>query len=135
MPTQSHCSLSKAVTPLDGKPGFANSDGIKDFALDEKAARGEFVLSGNASLRKRPSAISTPRFAQRFGAPASGEAPILPLILKDKVAAFVYADGGTGAEWSLDAGAWDFLVLSTGAWLEVNSLRKQAQKEPAEITA
>jgi hypothetical protein len=53
---------------------------------------------------------------------------MLPLILKDKVAALLYADGGTDAAVGLlDAGALELLVLSTGAWLEVNSLRKQAQ--------
>jgi hypothetical protein len=31
----------------------------------------------------------------------------------------------------LDAGSLELLVLSTSAWLEVNSLRKQAQKEPS----
>jgi hypothetical protein len=49
------------------------------------------------------------------------------LILKDKVAALVYADSGTDAAGSLDAGSLELLVLSTSAWLEVNSLRKQAQ--------
>ena len=53
------------------------------------------------------------------------------MILKDKVAALVYADSGTGAAGLLDAGSLELLVLSTGAWLEVNSLRKQAQKEPS----
>jgi hypothetical protein len=72
------------------------------------------------------------RFLQQVGAPASGEARILPLILKDKVAALLYADNGnadsgTDAAGSLDAGSLELLVLSTSAWLEVNSLRKQAQ--------
>jgi hypothetical protein len=57
------------------------------------------------------------------------------LILKDKVAALVYADSGTGAAGSLDAGSLELLVLSTSAWLEVNSLRKQAQKEPSAADA
>ena len=51
------------------------------------------------------------------------------MILKEKVAALVYADSGTDAGGALDAGALDLLVLSTSAWLEVNALRKQAQKE------
>jgi hypothetical protein len=51
------------------------------------------------------------------------------LILKDKVAALVYADSGTGEAGLLDGGSLELLVLSTGAWLEVNSLRKQAHKE------
>ena len=49
---------------------------------------------------------------------------MLPLALKDKVAALVYADGGdTG---NLDSVALELLVIATSAWLEVTSLRKQA---------
>jgi hypothetical protein len=106
--------------------GFANSDALKDFALDEHAP------AVAHAIRDRVAAIALvadldSRFLKEFGTPASGEARILPLILKDKVAALVYADSGTGAAGSLDGGSLELLVLSTGAWLEVNSLRKQAQ--------
>ena len=49
---------------------------------------------------------------------------VLPLALKDKVAALVYADGGDSGK--LDADALELLVIATSAWLEVTSLRKQA---------
>jgi hypothetical protein len=114
--------------------GFANSDGLKDFALDESApavvrAIGRSIGPGNGDrvAASVPVADLDSRFLQEFGTPASGEGRILPLILKDKVAALVYADSGTGEPGLLDAGALELLVLSTGAWLEVNSLRKQAQ--------
>jgi hypothetical protein len=106
--------------------GFANSDGVKDFALDENApavlhAIGDKVAA-NATVADMDS-----RFLRDFGTPASGEARVFPLILKDKVAALVYADGGTETSGLFDTGSLELLVLSTGAWLEVNSLRKQAQ--------
>jgi hypothetical protein len=69
------------------------------------------------------------RFLREVGVPASGEGCILPLILKDKVAALIYADSGAVNSTLLDVGSIELLVLSTGAWLEVNSLRKQSQKE------
>jgi hypothetical protein len=54
-------------------------------------------------------------------------------LLKEKVAALVYADAGADAGGKLDAAAVELLVLATSAWLEVASLRKQAAKEePAE---
>ncbi len=108
--------------------GFDNSDAVKDFALDENAAAVVQAI-GEHAVASVPVADLDPRFLEKFGAPASGEARILPLILKEKVAALVYADSGTDAEGLLDAGALDLLVLSTSAWLEVNSLRKHAQKE------
>jgi hypothetical protein len=49
---------------------------------------------------------------------------VLPLLLKDKVAALVYADGG--GDGNLDTAALELLVMATSAWLEVTSLRKQA---------
>jgi hypothetical protein len=72
-----------------------------------------------------------PRFISQFGAPAEDRILLLPLHLKDKVAALVYADAGTAAGGKLDAAALELLVSATGAWLEVASLRKQALKEGA----
>jgi hypothetical protein len=106
--------------------GFANSDALKDFALDEHAPAVAHAIRDRVAA-SAPVADLDSRFLKEFGTPASGEARILPLILKDKVAALVYADSGTGAAGALDAGALELLVLSTSAWLEVNSLRKQAQ--------
>ena len=106
--------------------GFANSDALKDFALDEHAPAVAHAIRDRVAASV-PVADLDSRFLKEFGTPASGEARILPLILKDKVAALIYADSGTGAAGSLDAGSLELLVLTTGAWLEVNSLRKQAQ--------
>jgi len=106
--------------------GFANSDALKDFALDEHAPAVAHAIRDRVAA-SAPVADLDSRFLKEFGTPASGEARILPLILKDKVAALVYADSGTGAAGSFDAGSLELLVLSTSAWLEVNSLRKQAQ--------
>ncbi|HKN72874.1 MAG TPA: hypothetical protein VJX30_17715 [Terriglobales bacterium] len=114
--------------------GFANNDAMKDFALDENAPAVVSVIgraNGDRALVSVPVADLDPRFLEVFGTPASGEVWIFPLMLKDKVAALVYADSGTPAAGLLDAGSLELLVLSTSAWLEVNSLRKQAQKEPS----
>jgi hypothetical protein len=114
--------------------GFANCDAVKDFALDENApavARAIGRAIGDPVLASVPVADLDSRFLQEVGTPASGEGRILPLILKDKVAALFYADSGTGAAGLLDAGSLELLVLSTSAWLEVNSLRKQTHKEPS----
>jgi hypothetical protein len=108
--------------------GFANSDAVKDFALDEKAQSVTRAI-GERVVVSAPAGDFDGRFLNEFGAPASGEARVLPLILKDKVAALVYADSGVDSAGLLDGGALELLVLSTSAWLEVNSLRKQAHKE------
>jgi hypothetical protein len=53
---------------------------------------------------------------------------MLPLLLKDKVAALLYADGGLEIG-HLDTASIELLVVSTSAWLELTSMRKQAPKE------
>ncbi len=111
--------------------GFTNSDAVKDFTLDEGAAAVGRAI-GDRVVTNGPVSDFDSRFLQTFGSPASGEVRLLPLLLKDKVAALIYADGGSDdASGLLDAGSLELLVLSTSAWLEVNSLRKQAQKDSA----
>ena len=108
--------------------GFSRNDALKDFALDSNASAVVRAIGERTTV-----AASAPdndrRFLAEFGAPANGEARFLPLLLKDKVAALVYADAGTDPAGQLDAGSLELLVLATGAWLEVTSLRKQAHKE------
>lgn len=110
--------------------GFSSNDAVKEFALDVNAPAVLRAVSDRVAVEARANDLDA-RFLQDFGAPSSGEARLLPLVLKDKVAALVYADGGTEGANSLDAGALELLVLSASAWLEINSLRKQAHKEPA----
>jgi len=112
--------------------GFGEEDAVKDFALDMNAGpaahayQNRIVTPGNI-------AEMDARFSQQFGGPANEQVLVLPLVLKDKVAALLYADGG--AEGLLDAPSLELLVLATSAWLEVTSLRKQAQSRDSEAVA
>jgi hypothetical protein len=114
--------------------GFSDNESIKDFALDENATGVSQAIAERVAATVGKDGLDR-RFLEAFGLPATGEARLCPLILKDKVAALIYADSGTENGNALDGGAIDLLVLATGAWLEVNSLRKQAQKEPAPATS
>jgi hypothetical protein len=117
--------------------GFSSNDEVREFALDVngglpgRSLQGRMVFSGTASDMDA-------KFISKFGAPASDRVLVLPLLLKDKVAALVYADGGTEAGGRIEEEAVELLVLSTSAWLEVTALRKQSQKDggaaPAEKT-
>jgi len=112
--------------------GFENCDAVKDFTLDSTApAVVRATVDRVAS--SAPSSEFEARFVETFGTPANGEARLLPLILKEKVAALVYADSGSSGK--LDVGSLDVLVLATSAWLEVNALRKHAHKEPLHAAA
>jgi hypothetical protein len=110
--------------------GFKSNDAVKDFGLDAKAPAVVRLITDRTFV-SAPAADLDARFVQDFGAPASGEGRFLPLVLKDKVAALIYADAGTDGHGQLDAGSLELLVLSTSAWLEVSTLRKQtAHREP-----
>jgi len=112
--------------------GFGDDDAVKDLPLDlssgpaAHACQNRVVTPGNI-------AEMDGRFVERFGGPANEQILVLPLVLKDKVAALLYADGG--ANGVLESSSLEVLVLATSAWLEVASLRKQAQKEGPEVAA
>ena len=111
--------------------GFATNEALKDFALDPNTAAVVRALGDRVSTIAGAADFDA-RFVEQFG--TANHTRLLPLILKDKVAALIYADGGV-EDKSLDAGSLDVLVLATGSWLEVNSLRKQALKTPAAAQA
>jgi hypothetical protein len=120
---------SGSATGWQGR-GFDNNEDFKDFSLDVSSRAPAQALQTRAAVSAGPSEMD-PRFISQFGAPAEDRVLLLPLHLKDKLAALVYADAGTGAGGKLDAAALELLVSATGAWLEVASLRKQALKEGA----
>jgi hypothetical protein len=120
-----------AATGWQGR-GFSDDDAVKDLPLD---------VSGGPAAHAYQNRVATPgniaemdgRFVERFGGPTNEQILVLPLVLKDKVAALLYADGGTNGV--LDSSSLEVLVLATSAWLEVASLRKQALKEGPEAAS
>jgi hypothetical protein len=105
--------------------GFSDDDSIKDFALDMNAGP---VAHAYLNRVVAPANIAEMgrKFVEQFGAPHNEQVLVLPLLLKDKVAGLVYADGG--ATGMLESASLEVLVMATSAWLEVVSLRKQAQQ-------
>jgi hypothetical protein len=124
-----------AATGWQGR-GFTKDgdDAIKDFALNVTVGVPEQALRSRMPFSGATHDID-PEFVARFGAPANEQVLVLPLLLKEKVAALVYADAGVEGGGKLDAAAVELLVLATSAWLEVASLRKQALKEEKEESA
>src|SRR4029077_2046974 len=117
-----------AATGWQGR-GFNQNgeDAIKDFSLNVGIGAPEQALRSRLPFSGANSEID-PEFISRFGGAANNQLLVLPLVLKEKVAALVYADAGVESSGSLDSAALELLVRVTSAWLEVASLRKQAQK-------
>jgi hypothetical protein len=106
--------------------GFADDEAVKDFSLDMSVAPVAHAYRNRAATPANIAEMDA-RFVEHFGRPANEQLLLVPLVLKDKVAALLYADGGSTGP--LDAEAIELLVMATSAWLEVNSLRKQTHKE------
>ena len=118
---------SGSATGWQGR-GFDNDEDLKDFSLDVNSPTPARVLQSRAAVNAGTAEMDS-RFISQFGAPAEDQVLVLPLHLKDKIAALVYADAGTAAGGKMDVSAIELLVSATSAWLEVASLRKQALKE------
>ncbi len=115
--------------------GFVRSDAVKDFTVDPKAPALVRAITERAVCDVRADEFDA-HFFEEFGTPSSGEGRLFPLMLKDKVAALIYADAGSGnGATLLDTGSLEVLVLATGAWLEVNALRKNAHKDSSATQA
>ena len=109
--------------------GFGEDDAVKDFPLDMSAGPAPHAYHNRTAAPANVAEMDR-RFVEHFGGPANEQILVLPLVLKDKVAALLYADGGS--EGIFDGASLEILVLATSAWLEVVSLRKQAQRDFAD---
>ncbi|HEY6769355.1 MAG TPA: hypothetical protein VI386_31820 [Candidatus Sulfotelmatobacter sp.] len=109
--------------------GFDSDESVKDFSLDMNAAPVVNAYQNRAATGSTISEMDQ-RFVEQFGRPSDEQLLIVPLVLKDKVAALLYADCGSNGK--LDAPSIELLVMVTSAWLELTSLRKQTQKEVVE---
>jgi hypothetical protein len=104
--------------------GLENKDSIKALSLDlneglaAQAYRERMTASGSA-------AEFDAQFVSTYGAPAEGtNVMVLPLVIRDKVAALVYADAGFRLDGNLDPSAVETVVHCAGMWLEIMASRK-----------
>ncbi|HEX6179554.1 MAG TPA: hypothetical protein VF057_14415 [Thermoanaerobaculia bacterium] len=61
--------------------------------------------------------------ASRFGAPAPSRALLIPMVIKDKVAAALYVDSVDGG--AIDRGSLELLVFTTGLLVDTLAIRKK----------
>src|SRR5262249_8029108 len=103
--------------------GFEDNDFIKTITLNGNAG-----LAEAAVRRRAPAAGSAADFDPAFMAaatpPADHSCLVLPLVVKEKVAALIYADAGTVPGGVIDASALSVLTRWAALWLEVSALRK-----------
>jgi len=103
--------------------GFDDNDAIRNVTLDcsgglaAQAVQGRTIAAGQV-------VEFDPGFAELVRVPAQNHCVVLPLVVKDRVAAVIYADGGLTGSGTTDTSAMTALTRFTALWLEVSSLRK-----------
>ena len=114
--------------------GFDDNDAIKGLSLNTGSG-----LVDKAIQARNPAGGTTqefdPGFVNTMKAPADDQCLVLPLVVKDKVAAVIYADGGTAQGGTLDASGLQALTRFAAVWLELTAMRKAggmvAEETPA----
>ncbi len=103
--------------------GFADEQAFRSVVIDCERGLANRALSSQSAAAGTISDLDS-SFAERFGAPHDGNVVLVPLIIKSKVAALVYADAG--GQGTLDSDAIELLVESAATWLELQTLRRAA---------
>lgn len=115
--------------------GFADDDAVRNSPVELTSG-----LPARAMASRQAATGSCDEFlagfGAKFGAPQQ-DCLTFPLVVRDKVVAIIYADGGTG-EHRMDRPALEALVRTTGLWLEVFATRKAtggSQAHPVAMAA
>jgi hypothetical protein len=114
--------------------GFEENDAIKTLSIQTGSG-----LVGKAIQARNPAAGTAQEFDAGFvrsmKPPADGQCLVLPLVVKDKVAAMIYADAGTVPGGTLDSSGLQALTRFAAIWLELAALRKAGGSASAEDVA
>lgn len=104
--------------------GFSDNDSIKAIMIESgSGVVGEVVH--NYMIEKVSLSSVDSKFAQAMGAALDDECILLPLVVRGKVAAVLYADAGSEGG-AIDVQALELLARAAGDWIELQALRKAA---------
>lgn len=103
--------------------GFDDSDAISGAHLGtssplvSRAMQDLTVVEGTAGEFDAP-------LMRKLKQPANAQCAVLPLVVKDKVAALLYADSGNSADTAVQSAPLSSLMRFAGVWLELSAIRK-----------
>ncbi len=102
--------------------GFADNDAIKAVMMDTGTGAVSRAIHDYATTITPMSGFDS-KFDSSMGAPLDGKCVLVPLIVRGKVAALLYADAGDEGI-SADVPALELLAHAAGDWIELQALRK-----------
>jgi hypothetical protein len=110
--------------------GFEDNDTVKNVSLSASSGLVGKAIQGR-SMAEGATNEFDPGFISSVKAPAENRCLVLPLVVKEKVAAVIYADGGIATGGALDASGLQALTRFAALWLELAALRKAGVTEEA----
>ena len=118
--------------------GFQDNEVVKGVSLNSSASLVAKAIQGRAAVSGNTADFDAP-FVSTVTPPVENRCMVLPLVVKDKVAALIYADAGTVPGGVLDGAALSVLNRWAALWIERTALRKASQslvaEEPAPVPA
>jgi hypothetical protein len=103
--------------------GFQDNEAIKNASLNTSAGLVARAIQSRGAASGSTSEFD-PGFMGSVSAPADDNCLVLPLVVKERVAALLYADAGTAPGGMLDVSALNVLTRWAALWLELTALRK-----------
>ena len=113
--------------------GFDNNDDIKSFTLSTSAGLAERAIHTRAPVAGSAQEFDS-GFVSALAPPVDGKCVVMPLVVKEKVAALIYADVGKFPDNTVDLSALTVLCRFTAVWLELLALRKAGGAATVEET-
>jgi predicted nucleic acid-binding Zn-ribbon protein len=97
--------------------GFGADGEFRRLSMECNSGVAARVVQGRKYVRGHANEFDQ-KLVSTFGAPKDGHAYVFPLLVRDRVAAFFYADCGTQSTHEVSTSSIDALVHAAGAWLD-----------------
>ncbi|HET8667932.1 MAG TPA: hypothetical protein VFM10_08125 [Terriglobales bacterium] len=124
-----HFSARSALFVLRGSAavgwharGFRDNEAVRTMTINTVSTMAGAAVH-QRSVVTGPITQFDAHFAKTLGAPGDGSCMLAPLIIRDRVAALLYADGGIEGG-VVDSPALEILTRAAGLWIETNAFRK-----------
>lgn len=105
--------------------GFEDDEVVKNASVPTERGLVAEAISGRVPASGKAREFDT-GFFKLTKAPARDECLVLPLVVKDKVPALIYADCGTEANGRFDPSALSILTRFAALWLDVGMRRSES---------
>jgi hypothetical protein len=103
--------------------GFDSDDVVKGFSSASTTGLAAAAIQERAPISGKAEEFDA-GFLGVAGAPTDAKCLVVPLVVKEKVAALIYADAGKLPDSTVDVSALTLLCRFTSLWLELTALRK-----------